>query len=349
MRLYSVWSDFFVDSEKLGLHAAGNRAYEEPSCRLVPCLNSDRFTRRCSVRCFERPFIIEESMSNELKMSIEENLIAMRKEYDKAKSSLRRYSPAEAEERVRNCFKYFGDELKEEPVIFPVKGTIRHHEHWVQDFNQTYDILDIYKVFWFFKCQKDSKTPGKKELVMPTAGEHRYDVRVEYEAAIKKLHHYSWQEAEHRVRDCFAITHLTVDNVFKSMAREIPKSQKTFDIFEIRDIVDHYDGKKLYKRTGHESAAAIEVEYAEAIEKVEIEHGSGFIIHDHFIITNKHVIEDALSDECYEICISNAVIGELPCEVKHCDAVKDLALLYCQGLNLKQNRIFPLPISNHLC
>ena len=95
-----------------------------------------------------------------------------------------------------------------------------------------------------------------------------------------------------------------------------------------------------------EQRAEIEVEFKDATTKIEIEHGSAFIIHDHFIITNKHVTEDAVEDKTIKkICISNATIGELPCKVADYDAGKDLALLHCQGLDLKQNGICPLRLS----
>ena len=80
-------------------------------------------------------------------------------------------------------------------------------------------------------------------------------------------------------------------------------------------------------------------------EPEEIHHGSGFLIADNLLITNKHVIGEAMSDETLEICILNETIGELPCVVVHCDATKDLALLYCHGLDLKQHGICPLALS----
>ena len=193
---------------------------------------------------------------------------------------------------------------------------------------------------------------------------HRDSVSKEYEKAVSRLHGYSKNEAERRVRDCFAGTILkrpwseTCDvEIFKIKKA---KTQQTYGIFEIKNAIDHFDKKKLCdkyldekdaeskrkNRLADEQRAEIEREYAEATKKVEIEHGSGFIVHDHFIITNKHVIEDALCDETKEICISNEAIGELPCKVIHYDAGKDLALLYCQKLNLKQNGIFPMQLSN---
>ena len=80
-------------------------------------------------------------------------------------------------------------------------------------------------------------------------------------------------------------------------------------------------------------------------EPEEIHHGSGFVIADSFVITNNHVIEQAMSEETLEIRIVNKTTGELPCVVVHGDAVNDLALLFCPGLNLKQHGICPLALS----
>ena len=80
-------------------------------------------------------------------------------------------------------------------------------------------------------------------------------------------------------------------------------------------------------------------------ELVEIHHGSGFVTADGFVITNKHVIEEAMNDETLHIRILNETIGELPCVVVHCDTSKDLASLYCPGLDLKQHGICPFVLS----
>ena len=77
----------------------------------------------------------------------------------------------------------------------------------------------------------------------------------------------------------------------------------------------------------------------------EIHHGSGFVIADNFVITNKHVIEEAMNDETLDICILNETIGKLSCVVVHCDTSKDLALLYCPGLDLKKHGICPFALS----
>ena len=152
-------------------------------------------------------------------------------------------------------------------------------------------------------------------------------------------------EAECRVRDCFAGTFLGDTDIFRTTKDQsaVPKISQTFDIIDIKNALDYFDAKKLcekYPEEGPEydkikqsvdaQRAGIQSEYEIAITDIEIEHGSGFTICDHFIITNKHVIETYLNEtESHEIRISNAVIGELPCKVVHYDAGKDLALLYC--------------------
>lgn len=73
--------------------------------------------------------------------------------------------------------------------------------------------------------------------------------------------------------------------------------------------------------------------------------GSGFIIGDRMVVTCKHVIQEAFNDKTIQIYILNDAIGELPCEVVHCDAANDLALLYCQDLDLQQHGISPLALS----
>ena len=138
------------------------------------------------------------------------------------------------------------------------------------------------------------------------------------------------------------------------------KTQQTYDIFEIQNAIHHFDQEKLCdkyldekdpesernNKSAGEQRAEIEAEYTKATQKMEIDHGSGFIIHDHFIVTNKHVIVDVANDKTKEICISNAAIGELNCEVIEDDGLKDLALLYCNNLNLKQNGVCPLQLSD---
>ena len=297
----------------------------------------------------------------EMKKFIEENIAGVKKEYEEAKLKLCRYSPDEAEQRMRDCFL---NRLDEEEAIFLVNNV----EVRVEDLNQTYDIFDIHKMFRHFteRPVKEDEcftqcVPSPK-LTAESVGLNRDALDKEYQQSKRRLGGCSWREATRRVRDCFAGTLLEDTDIFPTKEEEngIPKTEQTYDIFDIKKAIDYFDHKVLCEKycdekqpyskelnsRADEKRAKIEAEYEEATKKVEIEHGSGFIIHDHFIITNKHVVEDVVCDNTKRIGISNAAIGELPCEVARYDAGKDLALLYCQELNLKQTGISPLQFSN---
>ena len=84
------------------------------------------------------------------------------------------------------------------------------------------------------------------------------------------------------------------------------------------------------------------------VEPETIDHGSGFLIADNFVITSWHVIEEAMRDETLVIRILNETIGELPCVVVHCDPSNDLALLYCHDLDLKRHEICPFALSEEV-
>ena len=335
---------------------------------------------------------------DELKESIDASRCGVEKEYQEARRVLHEYSKSEVEQRVRSCF--VSPSPLDTRAIFP----IREDEVRKPKDNQTYDIFDIHRVVRDFdKCVRhetmshDNSKPSEPSELEKGAQTQKNAVFKEYQKAKKQLNKYSWNEAEHRIRDCFAGPFPGDSNIFSTKEEKdgIPKTWQTYDIFEIKNAIDHFDVKKFRERfladgdpeskSRNERAvkerAEIEEEFAKATKKIELEHGSGFIIHDHFVITNKHVIEDVLNDQSKkakteiqrysqsetelrvkdvvndttnknddtkEICISNAVIGEpLPCEVIHHDPGKDLALLYCRELNLQENGICPLQLSNH--
>ena len=207
--------------------------------------------------------------------------------------------------------------------------------------------------------------PGSEEL-RNSIERHRTDLEKEYqnfcnsEESRQPVYKYSRGEAERRVRDCFASAFPGDSDVFptKNDQSGMPKIYQTFDIFDIKQSLDFFDAKKFlekYPEKGHisdeikkrvdEQREHILSEYKIATTNAEIEHGSGFIISDHFILTNRHVIETCLYQKGFEIRISNAAIGELHCEVVHSDPGKDLALLYCPDLNLHQSGISPLQLS----
>jgi len=228
---------------------------------------------------------------------------------------------------------------------------------------QSYDVSDIYKAL----VKLDGKLlekypeegPGSEEL-RKSIDKHRAGLEEEYQKATScergsRLPKYSRNEAECRVRDCFAGTFPVDREIIPK--KEENKSDQTYDINDIKKAIEHFDTKTLLdaykyaskkqpqqryatKEEVDEQRASIQEEYDKATSRTEIEHGSGFIVHGHFVITNKHVIDTYLNETDaavqskqkwkYEICISNAEIGELSCtKVVHNDAEKDLALLYC--------------------
>ena len=272
------------------------------------------------------------------------------------KQGLRGYSRAEAEQKLDGCYRYCNRGRKW-PVIRP-RGELGKCE--------MYDIFDICKAL----CCRDegillhkypSSGPGADELTK-SINAHRDDLKKEFEEDKLKEYKYSRSEAEHRVRDCFAGNFLGDTDIFLSKEGEsqVPKIYQTYDIFDIAKAIKYFDSKKLVEQYPEEDGpksdeqrkmvdkqrAFIEREYIKATTDAEIEHGSGFVIQDHFIITNKHVIQTALDDKTKktQILVSNAGIDEFPCEVACHHPKYDLALLCCPGLDL--HGISPLKLSN---
>ena len=208
--------------------------------------------------------------------------------------------------------------------------------------------------------------PGSDELKR-LIDAHRADLKEEYENFRKggesrpPACKYSYSEAKRRVGDCYASTGPGIVDLFLQKKDQVgmPRIYQTFDIFDIKTSLDYFDTKFFLEKfpdKGHitdelkreieENRASIAHEYKEATAIDEIEHGSGFIIQDHFVLTNRHVIETCLDDEhSYEIRFSNESIDELSCKVAHVDPGKDLALLYCPDLNLQESGICPLQLS----
>ena len=286
----------------------------------------------------------------EQKGLVEEHMSVLEKEYQDAKRSLKQYSEDEAEKRVTEC-------SPDDPLLGRSKFSMLKGGRCDGNINKTYTIFDIHnrlnrlydlsQIEWFSQLKKDVCRSVIKE----------------YESAINNLCWYPRSEAERRVRDCLPGNFVGDTDIFPNKDEELhgPKTEQTYDIFDIKHSIEYFDERKFLKKcvdkndpmskenreiTNHlinEEREKIKEEYAKAIEKVEIEHGSGFVINDHFVITNKHVIDDA---EGKKIVISNASIGELPCKVSYTDIKKDLALLFCSGLNIKQNQVVPLHLSN---
>ena len=273
----------------------------------------------------------------ELKSSTEKSFSDLKKECEEAKTKIEQYSKDEAIKRVKDCF---------------INHTHLHESSFFQEkigTGETYNIFDIYNVVKFLKKQY------QYQVVMWES------VTKEYEAALKKLVRYSKDEAARRVRDCLPGYLIEDTDIFPDKdGSRVLKATQTYNISDIRNSIKYFDKRKFLdkylpetkKYPGakerneevNEVREKIKEEYVKAKQKVEIEHGSGFIINDHYVLTNKHVIDDA---DGKEIFISNASIGELFCKVAYTgDSGKDLALLFCQGLDIKQNQVVPLHLSN---
>jgi len=297
---------------------------------------------------------------------------ALVKEYEAAASAnhpLHKYSSCEAISRLHDCSHDYPHELADDFFSHEVDASGK-------SIQSNHDIFDIHKAFLQFGGKKllqkyPEQGPGSDEL-KKLIDEHREDLENEYQKAKshdlllhngdhEKLRKYSLSEAERRVRDCFAGTFMWDTEIFPK--KEKDESDQTYDIFDIKKAIDDFDTKTFLdawkypskqepryverRKEVDKERASIQEGYDEATRNIEIEHGSGFIVHDHFIITNKHVIQTYLDEtESHEIHISNEAIGDLLCTVVHYDAGKDLALLYCQDLNLRQSGICPLQLSN---
>ena len=299
---------------------------------------------------------------------VSEQRATIEKEYEEAINTAgitRKYLQSEAEQRVEGCYQgYFPPGV----VILPVKMD----ETWKPKPTQEYDISDIRKALHHFDEKKafdkyPDEGPGSAEL-RKLIDECRDDLKKEYQMATcgtdgeQKLCEYSMYEAEHRVRDCFAGTFLNDTDIFPTKKDQggIPKISQAYDIFDIKKALDYFDTKKRcekypeegpdydkIKQSVDEQRDNIRREYETATTDSEIENGSGFIVQEHFIITNRHVIETYLNKTGnYAILISNVAIKELPCMVAYYDAGKDLALLYCPSLNIEQHGICHLQLSN---
>ena len=284
-------------------------------------------------------------------------------EFDASTGTCHKYTREEAQQLLQKC--YCGIDR---PLYLDCFGC----GACANDHNFLMCIFDIRENL----CKYDNKMeqlhkypeqgPGSDELKR-SIDAHRADLKEEYENFRKggesrpSACKYSYSEANRRVGDCYASTGPGTVDLFPQKKDQVgmPRIYQTFDIFDIKTSLDYFDTKlflEKYPDKGHitdelkreieENRAIIAHEYKEATAIDEVEHGSGFIIQDHFVLTNRHVIETYLDDEhSYEIRFSNESISELSCKVAHVDPGKDLALLYCPDLNLQESGICPLQLS----
>lgn len=286
------------------------------------------FDIRQAVQLFDKKKLIQKYPEDkdpeydELKKLIEEYNFKVNEEYTEAKCRLPRYSHSEAERKVRECFQ---DLLKWEVTIFPIE----ENESGAASINESHDILDILKrVTHFEECEFENSN------IVPYMIDK---LAMEYLRAVHSQRIYSRDEAEHRVKDCFAGTfpdHVDLFLTGRDNYYGIPKSHQTSKSVECKEACflsdEQQDYWNLFKKVVEQRG-----------------NGSGFIFKDHFVITSsKFGDERVLFCEQRKIHISNSVIGKLSCEVAFVDVGKDLALLYCQDLKLNQSGIKPLQLSD---
>lgn len=288
----------------------------------------------------------EAHRSDEHRELIDKRRADVKKEHSEASKNpekRHKYSLVVAQRRVRDCFA--GNFAGDGPVLERKQN------------NEPYSIDEIYqavvRIHEEGRLSKYDPDGQLKQLI----DENWNNLIKEHKEALKShdaiKHGYSWSEAELKVRNCFAGTLKYDTDIF-------PTEKRSYDIFDIQTAINNFDTKKLidkYPKQGsgdHEKKQEVDSRrihiktmYDKATTMVEVEHGSGFIINDLCIITNRHVIKTCLDDEqMYEVWISNAVINNLPCQVAHHDPTKDLALLFCPGLNLKDCGTRPLKLSS---
>lgn len=277
---------------------------------------------------------------------IDKRRAEVKKEHKEARENperRREYSLVVAQRRVRDCFagNFAGDG--------PVLERKRSNEH--------YSIIEIYQAVDRIHKEGRLSKYDPDEHLKPLINENWNKLIEEHQEAVQShdaiQNEYSWSEAEHRVRNCFAGTLKNDTDIF-------PTKKTFYDIFDIKRAIDNFDTKTLIDKypkqgSGYDEKKQevdsrrirIKTMFDEATTMDEVEYGSGFFINDNCIITNRHVIKTYLDDEqMYEIWISNAVINDLPCKVAHHDPTKDLALLFCPDLNLKDCGTFPLKLSS---
>ena len=285
------------------------------------------FDIRQAVQLFDKKRLIQKYPEDkdpeydELKKLIEEYNFKVNEEYTEAKCRLPRYSHSEAERNVRECFQ---DLLKWQATIFPIE----ENESGAASVNESHDIRDILKrVTHFEECEFENSS------IVPYMIDK---LAMEYLRAVHSQRIYFRDEAEHRVKDCFAGTFPDHVDLFLTGRDKygIPKSHQTSKSVECKEACflsdEQQDYWNLFKKVVEQRG-----------------NGSGFIFKDHFVITSsKFGDERVLFCDQGKIHISNAVIGKLSCEVAFVDVGKDLALLYCQDLKLDQNGIKPLQLSD---
>lgn len=152
-----------------------------------------------------------------------------------------------------------------------------------------------------------------------------------------------------QVSEWFPSSDLIKHNVETSLSQkeENGKPKDAYSIFEVIEAVsDLIEKKKDSLSQWEKHRTKLEKEYEIAISNCkQDDHGTGFIVGNHLILTAKHVIQDHLDDKNRnKVVISHPKIQgqQLSCEVVKVDPSTDLALLFCEELDCNIPR---LPLS----
>ena len=297
--------------------------------------------------------------SENLKAAIDIRRADVISEWEEAKlnpEGLRKYSWVVAQRKVRDCFtgNFAGD-----------KGLLKHkvgERYAITDICSAVEELDNEGKL----CKYPEDEGNGCEELKKAIDTNRYGLSQECENAKEnpcEQREYSRNEAERRVRDCFTGTLQEDTDIFPLIRKS---REATFNIFQIKQAVEFFDKKRLIEK--HPKPGAGNKELKEEVDNERasiwterenantleiIEYGTGFIIDDFCIITNKHVIQKYLEDKekygdkgSYRLVIFNEVIDELssPTVVK-VDDKNDLACLHCPKLNSVKRKIDPLSLS----
>ena len=194
--------------------------------------------------------------------------------------------------------------------------------------------------------------------------EARKKVDSEYQETISSCERqgYSRDQAERLVRNCY-VGSFPRDRAILPIKGKPDKTER-YLISDIKEAIDYYDQKFLVETYPDEEEemqpderekkikeideyrSVIEEERNQGREEKEIDHGSGFIIQSHFILTSEHVVSGTEES----VYIYNKIINpKLQCKVIHCEVTTciDLAMLYCEKLNINadKTKIQPLQLS----
>ena len=251
----------------------------------------------------------------------------------------RKYTRNEVEGRLRGCFI--------DPPVNLFSSVLPDCENAGKP-SYVYDIGHIHKALSTLlkiKGTETSRTASKEDE--DEINKARRDIEREYKESLSshRVEKVSLEKGYESINDNFPFIETNEQHEVKLeqiVQREVVDDLNTFfsnsSDNEIRPVMQ--DTVCDDKDDGSPDDEENRTESLDPEARLEDDHGSGFIVGNNLIITSKHVVEGAK-----KILISNAVISELPCEVVKEDPKNDLALLYCEKLDVEKSGICPLELS----